>query len=328
MRTKVMLCTACALAAGAPAAEAAFPGKNGMIVIAADRPSHFDARAGDMDIWTFGPNGQNARNLTPTLTGDEWSPRWSADGRRIVFTSNSDTGGDYDLFVMNADGTGRRQLTANDYDEDVASWSPDGRRIVFDRWFGYEPFDADIVTVRVDGSGEDNLTESPGILDRQPSWSPDGREIAFSSANDVIGEFGNLYTIRPDGSHRRQLTASVNDEEMPVWSPDGRRLAFNSDAGGDFDLWAMPAVAGASAVNLSQSPTSGDGGAAWSPDGRSLLFGSNRDDDGNPNDADHDLYKMRANGSHQRNVTRDPYFETGPDWQPLPWHAWGEPDDD
>ena len=86
------------------------------------------------------------------------------------------------------------------------------------------------------------------------------------------------------------------------------------------NLWAMPAVAGADPVNLTRAPGSGDGGGAWSPDGRKLLFGSNRDDDGNRTDEDHDLYEMRADGSHQRNVTRDPYFETGPDWQPLPRH--------
>jgi Tol biopolymer transport system component len=332
MRTKVMLCAACALAGGAPAAEAAFPGRNGRIVIAGDRPSHVDARAGDMDIWTFDPDGGHARNLTPMLVGDEWSPRWSADGRRIVFTSNSHSGGQYDLFVMNADGTGRRQLTSTEQTEDVASWSPDGRRIVFDRWFG--DFDADVLTIRADGGGEQNLTRSPGVMERQPSWSPDGREIAFSFGGDAGTQRGDIYTMRPDGSRRRQLTATASDtdprgtdEETPVWAPDGRSLAFNGDtAAGDFELWVMRAD-GSGRRNVTNSPDSGDGGGAWSPDGRTLLFGSDRDDDGNPEDADHDLYAMRADGGRQRNITRDPYFETGPDWQPLPRHAWGRPSD-
>lgn len=325
MRTKVMLCTVCALVVGAAPAQAAFPGKNGRIAVTSDRPSPYDRHVGDMDIWTFGPNGQHARNLTPQSAGDDWHPRWSADGRRIAFTSNTGTGGDYEVFVMNADGSGRRQITFNELDEDRPGWSPDGRRIVFDRWNG--DADSDILTIRADGGGEINLTNGPGIMDRQPSWSPDGRVIAFSR-DDHTGQFGNLWTVTPDGRHQRQLTFASTDEEAPTWSPDGRRIAFNSDAGGDFDLWAMPAFAGAAPVNLSNAPASGDGGGAWSPDGRKLLFGSNRDDDGNPADEDHDLYKMRADGSHQRNITRDEHFETSPDWQPLAWHERAEDDDD
>ena len=55
MRTKVMLCTACALVVGAAPAQAAFPGKNGRIAVTSDRPSPYDKHVGDMDIWTFGP---------------------------------------------------------------------------------------------------------------------------------------------------------------------------------------------------------------------------------------------------------------------------------
>jgi Tol biopolymer transport system component len=320
MRIRVMLCTACALAVSAPSAQAAFPGENGRIAVMADRD---DDGVDELDIWTFGPNGQNPRNLTADSVADDVVPKWSPDGHWLAFASNrtsrTNRGGDFELYVMRADGSGLRQLTFNQVPDFTGGWSPDGERIVFDREFA--PFDVDVFTIQTNGWGERNLTRSPGIMDRQPAWSPDGREIAFSHGGKPDGsEFGDLYTMRPDGSHRRQLTATDTDEESPAWSPDGRVIAFNSDASHDWELWAIRA-SGGSPWNLTNAPDSGDGGGAWSPDGRKLLFGSDRG-------GGHDLFKMRADGSHQRNITRDAAFETAPDWQPLADRRDREADED
>ena len=57
---------------------------------------------------------------------------------------------------MDADGSGRRQITFNEFDEDQPGWSPDGRYIVFDRW--NVGFDSDVFVIRADGRGEFNLT--------------------------------------------------------------------------------------------------------------------------------------------------------------------------
>jgi TolB protein len=96
-------------------------------------------------------------------------------------------------------------------------------------------------------------------------------------------------------------------------------IAFNSDAAGDWELWAIPARGGLP-WDLTNAPASSDGGGAWSPDGRKILFGSDRDM--------HDMYKMRADGSHQRRLTQDPADEWGRDWQPLPDRRDREADDD
>ena len=80
---------------------------------------------------------------------------------------------------MNANGSGLRQVTHNTLDDGGPAWSPDGDRLVFHRWLPGDGFQADLLTVRVNGTGERNLTRSPGIVDRYPVWSPDGREIVF-----------------------------------------------------------------------------------------------------------------------------------------------------
>ena len=66
---------------------------------------------------------------------------------------------------MNADGSGLRQVTYNKVDDGGPAWSPDGDRLVFHRFLD-DDSDADLMTVRVNGTGERNLTRSPGIVDR------------------------------------------------------------------------------------------------------------------------------------------------------------------
>ena len=117
-------------------------------------------------------------------------------------------GPDFEIFVMNADGSNPTQITVNDRDDEVPAWSPNGKKIVFQRDF--DPIrgqgDYDILTMRADGTRERNLTNSPGVQEFDADWSPDGRRIAFVSERDGDGE---IYTMKPDGSRVRQLT--VND---------------------------------------------------------------------------------------------------------------------
>ena len=111
------------LAAAGPA-FGAFPGENGKIAFQSDR------RGGDFDIWTMDPDGRNLVNLTAKSKADDFTPNWRADGRRIAFMSNRVTAtnpeGDYEIFVMKADGSHQRQITFNALDDEHPAWSPDG----------------------------------------------------------------------------------------------------------------------------------------------------------------------------------------------------------
>jgi TolB protein len=105
-------------------------------------------------------------------------PAFSPDGRRIAFGSSR--AGDFDLYVMDADGGDVRPLTRGRGLDMRPAWSPDGRRIAFtsNRDGNYE-----IYLVNADGSGLRRVTEHPE-RDDYPAWHPDGRRVAVVSERD------------------------------------------------------------------------------------------------------------------------------------------------
>jgi Tol biopolymer transport system component len=313
MLIRALLCAACALFMSATPAHATFPGENGKIVFM----SFDEVQA---DIYTMSPNGRDLRNLTNS-PADEDFPRWSADGRMIAFwstrTGPANPTGDQEIFVMNADGSGLRQVTFNTVDDGGPAWSPDGDRLLFHRWL--DDSNAELMTMRVDGTHERNLTRSPRVIERYGIWSADGREIVFM--RDDSGFENDIATIRPDGSHLRPLTATPTDEENPDWSPDGKQIVYHSDAampGEQWDVYVMRRDGGSPPTRLT---TTYGTHAAWSPDGRKIVFGDERT--GNS-----EIFTMSADGTRQKQLTvRPEFYDNHADWQPLPKLARAEEDD-
>jgi TolB protein len=91
------------------------------------------------------------------------NPVWSPDGRRIAFESN------WQLWVMNADGSGQLRLTRTRTRNLAPSWSPDGRKIAFE---SKRDGQAEIYVMNPDGSGQRNLTRTRGWQERWSAWSP------------------------------------------------------------------------------------------------------------------------------------------------------------
>jgi TolB protein len=312
MLTRALLCAACALAVTATPALATFPGQNGKIVFTHFVDGNDESTA---DIYTVSPNGRHLRNLTPDSPAADDAPSWSADGRMIAFWSTrrgpGNPTGDQEIFVMNANGSGLRQVTKNKVDDGGPAWSPNGDRLVFHRFPG-DGTGADLFTVRVNGRGERNLTRSPGIGDLHGVWSPDGREILFM--RDDSGSENDIATIRPDGSNLQTLTATDTDEEGPDWSPDGKRIVFQWNAPAhaeDYEVYVM--LRDGSSLPTRLTMTEGFT-PVWSPDGRQILF-SNNPRPRRRGDVPQ-LFTMGADGSSQKRV-RPGFDGHHPDWQPV-----------
>ncbi len=116
---------------------------------------------------------------------------------RIAFQTNRD--GNYEIYVMNGDGSGLTNLTNNPADDWNPVWSPDGNKIVYS---SNRDGNNEVYVMNADGSNQTNLTNSPAN-DENPDWSPDGKKIAFDT--DVDGN-KEIYVMNADGSAKTNLT--------------------------------------------------------------------------------------------------------------------------
>jgi Tol biopolymer transport system component/S1-C subfamily serine protease len=183
----------------------------------------------------------------------------------------SDRTGNYDVYVMQPDGTNVQNLTQHPAKDGDPSWSPDRRYLAFDSDRGG---DADIYILDL-GSGLTPPRVIPGIQGTgdqiHPVWAKDGQRLAYVSSEDGDWEiFISLF----DGTSKRQLTHNAAWDSFPTWSPDGSEIIFTSARDGNYELYAIDVNTGAER-RLTNNPES-DAFPAYSPDGSRIVFVSAR----------------------------------------------------
>jgi len=155
-------------------------------------------RDGDLDIYTMDANGKNVKRLTNEL-GYDGGPFWSYDGKQIVYRAyhpqTEKEKADYtsllkqnlirptvlDIWVMNADGSNKRQVTKLNKASFAPYFFPDGKRIIFSS-NNADPKgrDFDLYMINVDGIGMERITFN-NTFDGFPMFSPDGKKLVFAS---------------------------------------------------------------------------------------------------------------------------------------------------
>src|SRR5256885_2082468 len=155
-------------------------------------------RDGDLDIYTMDASGKNVKRLTNEL-GYDGGPFWSYDGKQIVYRAYHPQGekekANYiallkqnlirptvlDIWVMNADGSNKRQVTNLNKASFAPYFFPDGKRIIFaSNYADPKGRDFDLYSIRTDGTGMERITYNPSF-DGFPMFSPDGQKLVFAS---------------------------------------------------------------------------------------------------------------------------------------------------
>lgn len=273
-----------------------------------------------------------------THTDDsETNPTWSPDGSRIAFECyndgfirNLDLGEVPDrgvcfaapprnICIMNADGSGRRQLTDDRHDDTDPAWSPDGWQVAF---VSDRDGTDDIFVINADGSGLRRVTNDMSSA-RAPAWSPDGSKIAFSS-NTGRASYSNydkrLFVVDADGSNLTQIADSPGFASEPSWSPDGSRIAFVTGRGVyvmNLDGTGLDRLYRSVFNTVIGGPSNIDA-PVWSPDGETIAFVAQPWNTSLSVYRNDELYIINADGSGMTRITH----RAGNDFDPA-WSADG-----
>ena len=253
---------------------------------------------------------------------------------KMVFASNRTAGtgvnnptGDQEIFKMNPDGTGVRQLTFNKGADYEPTLSPDGTKVAYtNRSVSPSNPQGDeeaYVMNTLDGSGKKNLSNNgAGVYDHLPQFSPGGKKIAYESfgkqTSNPEGDTEVYIVNALDGTGKKNLTnngvevsgADPVDDYSPDFSPDGTKIAYTSfdkqpsNPEGDGEVYSMNALDGAGKKNLTNNGLElTDSDPDFSPDGTKIAYESYGKQISN-SEGDYEVYVMNASdGSGQTNLT-------------------------
>jgi len=185
------------------------------------------------ELWSAYTDGSKP-TLILKMNASLSHPRYSPDGTKIVFSALLADKANSEIFVVNADGTGLKQLTYDGADDESPTWSPDGTAIA---WVTTRSTNAAIFVMNADG-----LNPRPLITDCQtgclePAYNPDGHRMAY--VDDALGVVRVFDLDRESPTVDVGPTGTPGSTESPTWTKNGNQVVFSSSRGieGNFELY-------------------------------------------------------------------------------------------
>ena len=237
--------------------------------------------------------GNKLKNLTNSKEND-WTPVFSPVENKIAFSTYFPENDNYDIFLMNDDGTNKENLTNTSSYEKFPQFSPDGSFLIYQGWQNGK---MEIFFLGLLDRNNINITrnvKSHDILSHGNSFSQDGQSIVFTSERDGNR---NIYLMNIDGSEIQQLTFHESADYEPIFSPDGESIVFTSERDGNKEIYIIFPES-KKLENLSNIPGD-DWNPRFYPDNQKIVFQSNRD-------GNWEIYMMNLNGEGQTNLTNHP----------------------
>ncbi|MBV9866435.1 MAG: PD40 domain-containing protein [Abitibacteriaceae bacterium] len=276
------------------------PGHSQTPPAASNKVLFFASRAGSTrpHIFMMNPDGSEPVNLSHLINADnpqaaslrEIDPAWSPDGKQIAFTIMTDaTHGE--IYVMNADGTQRKQLTQLNTLAACPAWSPDGKRIAFGTMQMTAEHRPKTALYIMDADGSNVHKIGGGYI---PAWSPDGKQILYS----IVDKPGppEMYIMNVDGTDVKPMVSGV--AAMGVWSPDGQRIAYLAEGDDKAPHIFVMNADTSHRVQLTKGKGTIEFSPVWSADGQRIFFMKTlRESD------PASIYVMDADGQHSTQLT-------------------------
>lgn len=267
--------------------------------------TYYSDAVGCYNIWVMNLEDAVQTQLTGVNGFDRCNemPRWSPDGSKIAFISSRHPEVGWDVYVMNADGSGVVNVSNNPstdsetFNESVEGWSPDGRVVIL----SYRTGAPRLYLANAEGSGIEPLFDGEDY--RHAYWSPDG---AMLLTVETVEGGSSVMAMQADGSGALNVGGGTAFDAPNVWaptpwSPDGSMAAFQSSRTGNDDVFVVRAD-GTGLVNVSNDPGD-DMFLDWTGDGH-LLFSSARG-------GGLDIYRVDVDGTHLVNLTNAPGSDDG-----------------
>ncbi len=208
-----------------------------------------------------------------------------------------------EIFLMNADGTGKTQLTDQPGRLYGPAFSPDATKIAFYTHLTNQTWS--FYLMNADGTNIQRLTSALNTLDWSPDWSTDGSQLVFARSYSSPTWRSEIWVMNADGSNLHRL-GNVEGQGAD-WSPDGSKITYFNYVEGGGDIWIMNSN-GSNPVKLTTNPSE-DWWPKFSLDGSKIALQSKRD-------GNHEIYVMNSDGSSPIRLTNNSADDEDPNWSP------------